>query len=60
MCYASTYANWYGTDDNVGNYPQYDIVCDPSIAYGSTEVASKSELQALSILLCKGNDMVQI
>ena len=45
-------ANWYSMDDNLGNYPQLNIVYDPSIANNSTEVAS--------ISLYKGNDMVQM
>ena len=44
-------------NSSIGNYPQCGIVCDPSIAYSSATVASKSKLEALSILLYKGNDM---
>ena len=42
----------------IGHYPQCDIVCDPSIAHGRTEVSSKLELQELSMLLCEGNNKV--
>ena len=40
----------------MGNYPQCDIMCDPK----TTIVASKLELKALSMLLGKGNNRVQI
>ena len=46
-------------DDNIGNFPQYNIAGDPNVVYCSTKIASKSVLQALSILLCEGNDIVQ-
>ena len=60
MFYASIYRNRYGCDDNIGNYLHFDIICDPNVAYGSTKVASKLELWALSISLCEGNDIVRI
>ena len=60
MYCTSTYGNCYGADDNIGNYTQYDIVCDPNIAYSSTKAASKLKLQVLSVLLCEGNYTVQI
>ena len=60
MCHASTYRNWYGTDNNIGNYLQCDILCNTSIAYGSTKVGFKLELQVLSMSLCEGIELVQI
>ena len=48
----------YSMDDIVGNYPQCDIECHYNPAYGSTCVASKSELQALCMSLWNGRNTV--
>ena len=45
-------------NNNVGHYPQCDIVCKPSISYSHIEVDSKLELQVLSISLYESNDIV--
>ena len=47
-------------DDNLGNYPQCNIVYDPNSAYGSKKVSSKLELQVLSTSFCEGNDTIPI
>ena len=39
-------------DNNVVNYPQYNIMCNHTIVYGFFEAASKLELLALSLSLC--------
>ena len=47
-------------DIYVGNYLQYDIVWHYKSTYNSTCIASKSELEVLSMSLYNGNNTVLI